>query len=212
MAEKLSITIDRQYGSGGREIGVRLGEMLGFRVYDEELLTLAAQKKGVHPDYLRRVDEKATDSLLYMLALGASTCGARQFSAHVPVNDQLFMAQSEIIKDTADSENAVFVGRCADHVLRKKEALIRVFIYADKETRVQRVSARRGISRAEASDLVVKTDRRRANYYKFYTGHKWGLVGNYDLMLNSSLLGVEGTAALIAEAVGRFLSENDAEK
>ena len=101
MAENMVITIGRQFGSGGREIGVKLGEMLGFKVYDKELITLAAQKSGVSPDYLRRVDEKATNSLLYTLALGSSLYGARNFGIDVPINDQLFITQTEIIKKAA---------------------------------------------------------------------------------------------------------------
>ena len=116
MAKKLSITIGRQYGSGGREIGMRLGELLGFRVYDKELLFMAAEKRGIDADALRRVDEKATNSLLYTLALGSSIYGARNFGIDVPINDQLFITQTEIIKQAAEEENCVFVGRCADFI------------------------------------------------------------------------------------------------
>lgn len=207
----LAVTIERQTGSGGHEIGRRLGQLLGFRVYDEDLLTMAAEKKGFSPDALRKVEEKATGSLLYMLAVGSAAYRTQPLGAEMPVNDQLFLAQSEIIKSEAEAGNGVFVGRCADYVLRHKKPVIRVFIHAEKEARIRRVSERRNISHAAAADVVAKTDRRRANYYAYYTGHKWGRFQNYDMVLDSSLLGIDGTAALIAEAVRLLLAENDAQ-
>ncbi len=212
MAEKLAITIGRQFGSGGREIGVRVGELLGFRVYDKELLLLAAQKNGVNADYLRRVDEKATSSLLYTLAMGSSIYGARSFGVDVPINDQLFITQTEIIKNAAEEESCVFVGRCADYVLRNVQNRISVFIYADKEARIERIMARHTLSREDAIDLMNKTDKQRVNYYNFYTGGKWGKYENYHLSLDSSLLGIEGTAQMVAEVAKRYLAESAEEK
>lgn len=199
MAKKLSITIGRQYGSGGREIGMRLGELLGFRVYDKELLFMAAEKRGIDADALRRVDEKATNSLLYTLALGSSIYGARNFGIDVPINDQLFITQTEIIKQAAEEENCVFVGRCADYVLRNHENCINVFVYADKESRIARVCERQSVTRDEAISLIQKTDKRRVNYYNFYTGKKWGKYDNYHISVDSTLLGVEGTAQMLAD-------------
>lgn len=210
--EPFVITIGRQYGSGGREIGVKLGEMLGFKVYDKELITLAAQKNGVNPDYLRRVDEKATNSLLYTLALGSSVYGARNFGIDVPINDQLFMTQTEIIKNAAKEENCIFIGRCADYVLRNHENRVSCFIYADMESRISRVCKRHDLNRNDAIDLIGKTDKRRVNYYNFYTHRKWGKFENYHLSLNSSLLGIEGTAKVIADAVDLFRRESSEEK
>lgn len=210
--EPFVITIGRQYGSGGREIGVKLGEMLGFKVYDKELITLAAQKNGVDPDYLRRIDEKATNSLLYTLALGSSVYGARNFGIDVPINDQLFMTQTEIIKNAAKEENCIFIGRCADYVLRNHENRISCFIYADMESRISRVCKRHELNRNDAIDLIGKTDKRRVNYYNFYTHRKWGRFENYDLSLNSSLLGIEGTVKVIADAVEIFRKEKPEER
>ena len=199
MTGKLAITIGRQYGSGGKDIGIRLGELLGFRVYDKDLLFLAAQKNGINPDALRRVDEKATNSLLYTLAIGSSLYGARNFGVDVPINDQLFITQTEIIKKAAEEENCIFVGRCADYVLRNHPNRISIFVYADKEDRMSRISAELGIGRDEALSLINKTDKRRINYYNFYTGRKWGKYENYHLSLDSSLLGIEGSAQMIAD-------------
>ena len=207
MAEKLAITIGRQYGSGGREIGTRVGEILGFRVYDKELLTLAAEKNGINPEALKRVDEKATNSLLYTLALGSSLYGARNFGMDVPINDQLFLTQTEIVRKAAEEESSVFVGRCADYILRNHPNRISFFIYADKETRIARVAERNGLSRDEAIDKIAKTDKKRINYYNFYTGKKWGKFDNYHFSIDSSLLGIEGTAQMIADIAKIYLEK-----
>ena len=214
MANKLSITIGRQYGSGGKDIGDRLGELLGFRVYDKELLFMAAQKNGINPDALRRVDEKATNSLLYTLAVGSSLYGARHFGVDVPINDQLFITQTDIIKRAAEEENCIFVGRCADYVLRNHPHRISIFVYADKDLRVQRISEELGVDRAEAASLISKTDKRRINYYNFYTGKKWGRCENYHLSFDSGLLGIEGTAQAIAAIARTYMEqmETDEEK
>ncbi len=209
MANKLSITIGRQYGSGGKDIGDRLGELLGFRVYDKELLFMAAQKNGINPDALRRVDEKATNSLLYTLAMGSSLYSARHFGVDVPINDQLFITQTDIIKQAAEEENCVFVGRCADYVLRNHPHRISIFVYADKELRVSRISEELGIDRSEALTLINKTDKRRVNYYNFYTGKKWGKCENYHLTIDSGMMGIEGTAQIIADIARRYMQENN---
>lgn len=204
MTQKISITIGRQCGSGGKEIGVRLGELLGFRVYDSDLLSIAAQKSGMHPEPLRRVEERATSSLLYTLAIGSSLHGAQYFGIDMPINDQLFITQTEIIKNAAEEENGIFIGRCADYVLRSHPHCINVFVYADKENRLERVCREQEISRESASNIITKTDKRRASYYNFYTGKKWGRPENYHLCVDSALLGVEGTAQMIAGIVTRY--------
>ena len=212
MAEKLAITIGRQFGSGGRDIGARVGEMLGFKVYDKELIFLAAQKHGLNPDYLRRVDEKAANSLLYTLALGSSLYGTRNFGADVPINDQLFGTQTDIIKEAAQEGSCIFIGRCADYILRDHPGRISFFIYADEETRIKRVMELHSLDRQAAADLIKKTDKRRVNYYNFYTGRKWGKFDNYHMSIDSSLLGIEGTARMIADIAKIYISEHAEEE
>ncbi|MBE6629216.1 MAG: cytidylate kinase-like family protein [Ruminococcaceae bacterium] len=207
MAKNYAITIGRQFGSGGREIGKRLGELLGIKAYDNELLKMAADKKGIHPDYLRRVDEKANNSLLYTLAMGVSMHRAGNTGVEMPINDKLFMAQTEVIKEVAECESAIFVGRCADYILRHHPGRISFFVYADYETRVARVMQENDCPRKEAEDLIAKTDKSRVNYYNFYTGKKWGKHDNYHLAVDSSLLGVEGTAQLLAQVVRAYLEK-----
>lgn len=204
MTKKISITIGRQFGSGGKEIGLRLGELLGFRVYDSDLLSMAAQKSGMHPEPLRRVEERATNSLLYTLAIGSSLHGAQYFGLDMPINDQLFITQTEIIKNAAEEESCIFIGRCADYVLRNHPHCINVFVYADKEARLERICRERDLTRESASNIITKTDKHRAGYYNFYTGKKWGRPENYHLCVDSGLLGVEGTAQMLAGIVTRY--------
>ena len=200
--KKFVITVARQYGSGGREIGLRLGELLGVKAYDKELITMAAQKSGISTEVLDHVDEKATNSLLYTLAMGSSFFNSAAQNMNIPINDKLYMTQSEIIRDIADKESCVIVGRCADHVLRKVESRISIFIYAPKDFRVERIIERHdGIEDKAAKDLSQKTDKRRINYYNYYTGKKWGSPENYHIMMDSSVLGIEGTAQALANII-----------
>lgn len=199
---KIIITIARQYGSGGREIGIRLGEILGLKSYDKELITMAAQKSGMSSDVLNHVDEKATSSLLYTLAMGSSYLNSSAHNMNIPINDKLFMTQSEIIRDIAAEESCVIIGRCADHVLRNEENRLSIFIYAPKEFKVRRIIDRHdGIDEKQARDLSQKTDKRRINYYNYYSGKRWGSPENYHIMMDSSVLGIEGTAQALADII-----------
>ena len=208
MGEHLVITIARQYGSNGREIGIRVAELLGINFYDKELITMASQKTGISADVINNIDEKATNSLLYTLALSSSSHGDISAGFNMPVNDKLFVAQSEIIRELANENDCVIIGRCGDYVLRSHKRLVSIFIYADLETRIKRIMERHNISYDEAKERVAKTDKRRINYYNFYTGRKWGKYDHYNLSLNSGMLGVEATAQLIANMV-RSMPEND---
>lgn len=199
MQGKIIITIARQYGSGGRDIGKRVAEILGIPFYNRELITMSADECNMHPKVAENIDEKAANSLLYTLAMGSSMFGSpATLGYNIPLNDKLFIVQSDVIRRLADEGSCVIVGRCADYVLRDDPNRFSVFIYADDASRRKRVCERRGVSESEAKDLINKTDRRRANYYNFYTGKKWGKQENYHLMIDSSALGVEGTAQVIA--------------
>ena len=189
------ITIGRQYGSGGREIGKKISELLGISYYDDELISMAAKNSGLNHEILSDVDEKATNSLLYTLAMSGSLFGGNAALAYeMPINDKLYIAQSEVIKELAAKEHCVIIGRCADYVLN-------VFIYADLDKRAERVAAAKGITEAKAKDLIIKTDKQRANYYNYYTSLKWGRIENYDLCIDSGKIGPENVAQVIAEYV-----------
>ena len=131
MYKNTVITIGRQYGSGGREIGKKVSEILGISYYDDELISLAAKSSGINSETLSDVDEKATNSLLYTLAMGGSLFGGYAALAYeMPINDKLYIAQSDVIKDLAKREACVIIGRCADYVLKDYPSVINLFIYA----------------------------------------------------------------------------------
>ena len=193
------ITIARQYGSGGREIGEKVAELLGIKAYGKELIDLAAKESGYHPDILHKADERAAGSLLYSLAVGASVVGGVAGHYDIPINDKLFIVQNDIIKELAEKEQCIIIGRCGDYALRNFDNRISVFIHADFEWRKKRVAQKNGISEKEAENLIVKEDKKRANYYNFYTGYKWGASERYAATFNSSILGVDETARIIAD-------------
>ena len=210
MSDKIVITIARQYGSGGREIGEKVAEALGIKHYDENLITLAAREGNLDETVASKADESAANSLLYTLALGSNFFGsAMNFGYKPPLNDKLFLLQSDVIRRAAEEGSCVIIGRCADYVLREHPKRLSVFVYGDLANRKQRVMERHeGITEAQAIDLINKTDRRRSSYYNFYTGNKWGKYDNYHLAVNSSLLGIDKTAEMIANAA-RLLMNKD---
>lgn len=198
MSSKNIITITRQYGSGGHDIGKALAEKLGISFYDKELISIAAKKSGISPEIFKDVDEKATNSLLYSLSTGLYSYG-NSFSSmgDLPVNDRLYILQHKIIKELSEKETFVVVGRCADYVLRDNPNVVKVFIYADIDSRVKRAIDRQDIDPARAKQAVQKADKRRANYYSFYSGKKWGLVDNYDLCINTTNISIDQAVDLI---------------
>lgn len=207
MAKKLIITIARQYGSGGREIGERVAELLGIPIYDKLLITEAASKGNLNVEVLKRTDESAANSLLYTLAVGSNTIGAAMhFGYKMPLSDKLFILQSEVIKEYAAKSSGIFIGRCADYVLRDETNILRVFIYGDLDHRQARVAERHPeLKASQVLDAINKTDKRRSTYYNFYTGNKWGKFDNYDIAISSSTLGIEGTAEIIAEYAKKMM-------
>ena len=209
MSKKVIITIARQYGSGGREIGERVAELLGIPLYDKELITDAASKGTLNEEIIRSTDESAANSLLYTLAMGSNVLGgAINFGYKMPLNDKLFILQSETIKEYAERGSCVIIGRCSDYVLRNEKNVLRLFIYGDLDHRKERVALRHPeIKSSQIVDVINKTDKRRASYYNFYTGNKWGKYDNYDMAINSSTLGIEGTANIIAASARKLMDE-----
>ena len=209
MAKKIIITIARQYGSGGREIGERVAKLLGIPLYDKEMIKDAAEAGELDEGIIKEVEETAANSLLYTLAMGSNILGTTaHFGYKMPLNDKLFILQSEIIKKYADEGSCVIIGRCSDYVLRERNDVFRIFIYGDIEHRRQRVIERHPeIKESTVIDVINKTDKRRMSYYNFYTGGKWGKYDNYDMAINSSTLGIEGAAQLIAASAKRLINE-----
>ncbi len=209
MAGKVIITVARQYGSGGREIGEKVAELLSIPTYDRELITMSIEgEDGITHETAETVDEVAANSLLYTLAMGSNLFGAtHHFGHHMPLNDRLFVLQSDLIRRLAKEGSCVVIGRCADYVLREENARLSVFIYGDVADRKKRIAERHEVSEDEALELINKTDRRRASYYNFYTGGKWGRYDNYHLALCSSTLGIDTCAEIIAAAARRIMEK-----
>ena len=209
MSKKVVITIARQYGSGGREIGERVAELLSIPIYDKELITDIASKGSLNEEIIKKADESAANSLLYTLAMGSNVLGTTMhFGYKMPLNDKLFILQSDTIKEYAKAGSCVIIGRCADYVLRDEEGVLRLFIYGDLDHRQQRVRERHPeIKSSQIIDVINKTDKRRSSYYNFYTGNKWGKYDNYDMAINSSTLGIEGTAQLVVAMAKRLMED-----
>ena len=203
MNENIVVTIARQCGSGGREVGEILAKNLNMAYHDKSLINLAAEKSGMNPEILKNADERATPSFLYSIAVGA--IGMVPFSHGMPydtpVNDRLFVLQSGIIEEEAQKHPCVFVGRCADFVLKNHPKLVRVFIYASPEKRIERIAKTNEVEGGEAKSLMTKIDKKRANYYNYYTSQKWGRSENYDLMIDTTKIGTEGAAKIIEEYI-----------
>ena len=209
MSKKLIITVARQYGSGGREIGERVAEILGIPLFDKQLIADAASKGNLNVDVLKKTDETAANSLLYTLAMGSNMLGTSiHFGYKMPLNDKLFILQSDAIREYAKNGSCVIIGRCADYVLRDEPGLFRIFIYGDLDHRKARVEERHPeIKPSQVIDIINKTDKRRASYYNFYTGNKWGKYDNYDMAINSSTFGIDETAEIIAASIKKFLED-----
>ena len=209
MNSNLIITIGRQYGCAGRHIGEELAAKLGIKFYNNDLIKLAAEKSGMAHHVFGEADEKATNSLLYTLAMGSSFWGGNAGVAFdMPINDKLFIIQSDLIKELAAEEPAVFIGRCADYVLRECPNLIKVFIYAPLDFRCEHIAELHDVKPEKAKDIIIKTDKRRANYYNYYTGQKWGKLENFDLAIDSSRLGIEATAEMLYQYVEFYKKNN----
>jgi cytidylate kinase len=209
MAKKIIITIARQYGSAGREIGEKVAAALGIPLYDKELIKEAASKGDLNEEVLKNADEQAANSLLYTLAMGSNILGTTMnFGYKMPINDKLFILQSEVIKEYAAKGSCVIIGRCADYVLRDTPGLLRLFIYGDIDHRQARIKERHPeIKSSQIIDVINKTDKRRASYYNFYTGNKWGKYDNYDIAINSSTLNVDGAVDVIVATAKKLMEE-----
>lgn len=193
------VTISRQFASGGHEIGKILAEKLGFKFYDKELIYKAAEMSGISSDVLKDVDEKAANSLLYSLSIGASAIGFGGVE-QLPINDRAFIAQQELIRQYAN-DDCVIIGRCSNYILREHKNCINLFIYADRDFRRDRAINVEGIDENKVESFISKKDKIRANYYNCYADRKWGDFNSYDFCINSACLGIEGTARLIESIV-----------
>ena len=200
--KKKIVTISRQYGSGGRYNGENLAKAMGVPCYDEKLIDMVAKESGFAQSFVAEKGERMTGSLLFNIASSLSFAN-NVFSTNngVTLQDEIYFTQNRIIKELADKGPCVIVGRCADYILREREDCLNVFIFADNESKIERAEKYFNITREEAPAVLKKKDKARANHYKYYTDQEWGMASNYDLCLNSGLIGIEGCVKAIQQVL-----------
>ena len=197
MRNPLIITIGREYGSGGRQIGELVAKTLGIAYYDKKLISLAAQKSGLSDEFIANNEQRVRNGFMQNLAASAAYSSGFFSSQYLPLSESIFISEAQVIRDIAAKESAVIVGRCADYILAGRDNTINVFVYAPRETRVNRIMARRNLSEAEALKAITTSDKERGNHYFRYTDQKWGKAQNYDICINSALMGIEKTAEML---------------
>lgn len=197
---KIIISIGRQFGSGGRVVGMALAKALGFDYYDNELITLAAKEYGLDPEFFRKADEKSEKSLFFQ-RVEAYFSGGGCWTNSCLSNDQLFQMQSDVIRRLAEEKSCVIVGRCSDYVLRDNPNCISIFLHSTDEDRILRIRKRMSDAASESDEKIVErmrmADKRRAGYYNFYSNKTWGESSTYTLSVDVSALGEEQTVEFI---------------
>lgn len=191
------VTIGRQFGSGGREIGEKLAQKMNIPFYDKELLKRAAKESGLCEEIFENFDEKPTSSFLYSLVMDPYSLGYTGNGFELPLNHKVFLAAFDTIKKIADEGPCVIVGRCADYVLQDYKNCVNLFIQAPLAERIKRISKKYELTDDKAKDMILKKDKQRASYYNYYSTNKWADIKNYHLAIDSSFLGIDGTVDMI---------------
>lgn len=197
---KRIITITRQYGSGGREIGEKLAKRLGVGFYDNKLLDVAAKDSGIHKAHFEESDERRTNSFLYLLSTTYGQGG-------VPFDDALFFAQLNAIQKIASEGSCLIIGRCADYALRDFSGVVNIYITAPIEDRIKRAINAYGIAEKHAAEYVKRMDKQRISYYNYYTDKRWGTPENFELCLDSSALGIDGSVDLLENFIKMYYKD-----
>lgn len=196
------ITISRQYGSGGREIGEKLAKALSIPFYDNELITLAAKESGFAEAAFEKAEDKASNSLLYSIAMGMNAYGNQDLGfANLSLDDRIYLAQSDVIRKIAGDGACVIVGRCADYILKDNPNLVNIFIWAGMPFRKERAISLYDMAATKIEENIMKIDKRRANYYNYHANEKWGRVENYHLSIRSDYSGIDKAVACIKDFV-----------
>lgn len=199
------ITIGRQFGSGGREIGEKLAAHFGIKCYDKELLTLAAKESGICEEMIEIHDEKPTNSFLYNLVMDTYSFGYNASSySNMPISHKVFLAQFDTIKRIADEGPCVIVGRCADYALNEYANCLSIFIHAKEDAKTKRIMDKYNVSSQKAKEMMIKKDKQRQSYYNYYSSNKWGRSDTYDLSIDSSVLGIDGTVELLIQLIENY--------
>lgn len=198
------ITIGRQFGSGGREIGEMVADHFGIKCYDKELLSRAAKESGFCEEMIQNHDERPTNSFLYNLVMDTYSFGYNSSSfVDMPISHKVFLAQFDTIKKIAQEGPCVIVGRCADYALSDFPNVLNLFITANEECKIKRIKERfEDITTDDkAREMMNKKDKQRQSYYNYYSSKKWGRADSYDLCINSSILGIDGTVKFITQYI-----------
>ena len=206
MDKNFIINIGRQLGSGGRSIADILAHHYNITAYDRKLIELAAKESGLSQEFFENADEKKSHGFFHSIFSNRVAANALGSNDSYLSNDALFKVQSDIIRDLAERESCIFIGRCADYILREHPHCINLFFTANLEDHVARMASEKNITLAQAEELIEKTDRRRANYYNYYSGKTWGAAESYDLCINTSHLGFEGTAEMLINFIDKARS------
>ena len=202
--KKRIVTISRQCGSGGRYIGEQLAKELEIPCYDEKLMDMVAKESGFATDFIEEKGERITGSLLFNIASSMTYAGNIFSGNGMSLQDEIYFIQNRIIKELAEKEPCVIVGRCADYVLREREDCLNVFIHADAKSKIERAINSYKMPEKDAASILKKKDKARYNHYKYYTDQEWGMASNYDLCLNSGLLGIDGCVRVIRDVLDRI--------
>ena len=201
------ITIGRQYGSGGRQIGQEVARIFGIKCYDKELLEHAANDSGICKELFENHDEKPPNSFLYSLVMDTYSFGYSSAAfTDMPMNHKVFLAQFDAIKKLAAEGPCVMVGRCADYALADMKNAFSVFIHCDLDQRIKRISEKYDKKASASKDVILKTDKSRSSYYNYYTNKKWGEASSYHLCVDSGKFGIDGSVKAIVEAIKIFES------
>ena len=196
------ITISRQYGSGGREIGRRLAQRLGIPFYDNDSIMELAKDSPFQDSSFNKEEDMTANSLIYSIAMGLSSYNFREFGGlAMSIEDQIYMNQCAVIRKIAKEGPCVIVGRCADYILEQEDNLIRFFVWASFENRVLRAKEIYGDTHNKAQENILKIDKKRSSYYRYHSGKKWGRLDNYDMVFRSDLLGIEGTVDVMEQII-----------
>ncbi len=189
------ITMEREFGSGGNEIGRRVAKKLGIELYDRNILVEAAKRLDIPPIYIGDLEETAPGSIIFNLSKTA--IGGKKESGNLPMTEKLFLEEKKIIEENVEKHDCVIVGRCASFILYDRQDCLKVFVHADKDYRIRRAIQTENIASAEADDFLRKSDKRRSNFYNTHTGWKWGDPTKFDLCLNSGSLGLDACVDIL---------------
>lgn len=203
MDERIIVNISREYGSKGHIIGEKIAKKYDIAFYDKELLERAAKESGISKEIFQIVEGQKTNSFLYSIAMGTYSNGSRISAAGtVSLSDRLFMVQNDLIKKIAMEGSCVIVGRCSNYILKNEYNCVDVFVYADMQDKINYVmDTTSDADEKKAKTIIAKMDKSRTSYYNYYTNKKWGARDSYDIMINSSVLGVEKSVDIICEFI-----------